>query len=175
MGVDLSGKRVLVVGASTGIGRHIGIEAARAGADVAFSARSADKLESAVAEVARVGLVDTCARLAHSARAAGVQVVHCTAENRADFRGANHNGRLFASIWRAPVQLLPGSVAAQPVVQKSDTEKCYGVAKAGQNDCGTAKHACAAQGVKVDNDPNEWKYVPKGTCEKMGGKMAAPK
>jgi len=67
------------------------------------------------------------------------------------------------------------SVAAQPVVQKSDTEKCYGVAKAGQNDCGTAKHACAAQGVKVDNDANEWKYVPKGTCEKMGGKMAAPK
>lgn len=52
MGVDLSGKRVLVVGASTGIGRHVGIEAARAGADVAFSARSADKLESAVAEAA---------------------------------------------------------------------------------------------------------------------------
>ncbi len=45
----------------------------------------------------------------------------------------------------------------------------------GQNDCGTAKHACAAQGAKVDNDPNEWKYVAKGTCEKMGGKMAAPK
>jgi len=50
MGVDPSGKRVLVVGASTGIGRHIGIEAARAGATVVFSARSADKLESAVAE-----------------------------------------------------------------------------------------------------------------------------
>jgi NAD(P)-dependent dehydrogenase (short-subunit alcohol dehydrogenase family) len=50
MGVDLSGKRVLVVGASTGIGRHVGIEAVRAGADVAFSARSRDKLESAVEE-----------------------------------------------------------------------------------------------------------------------------
>jgi uncharacterized membrane protein len=67
------------------------------------------------------------------------------------------------------------SVAAQPVVQKEGTEKCYGVAKGGQNDCGTAKHACAAQGVKSDNDPTEWKYVPKGTCEKMGGKTAAPK
>ncbi|MFO1415416.1 MAG: DUF2282 domain-containing protein [Burkholderiales bacterium] len=66
-------------------------------------------------------------------------------------------------------------VAAQPVPQKPDTEKCYGVAKAGQNDCGTAKHACAGQGAKKDNDPNEWKYVAKGTCEKMGGKMAAPK
>jgi uncharacterized membrane protein len=48
------------------------------------------------------------------------------------------------------------------------------VAKAGQNDCGTAKHACAAQ-AKLDNDPTEWKYVDKGTCEKMGGKMAPPK
>ena len=67
------------------------------------------------------------------------------------------------------------SVAAQAVAPKEGTEKCFGVAKAGQNDCGTAKHACAAQGVKVDNDPNEWKYVAKGTCEKMGGKMAAPK
>jgi len=54
MGADLSGTRVLVVGASTGIGRHVGIEAARAGADVAFSARSADKLASAVAEVAAI-------------------------------------------------------------------------------------------------------------------------
>jgi uncharacterized membrane protein len=67
------------------------------------------------------------------------------------------------------------SVAAQPVTPKEGTEKCYGIAKAGQNDCGTAKHACAAQGAKVDNDPMEWKYVPKGTCEKMGGKTAAPK
>lgn len=67
------------------------------------------------------------------------------------------------------------SVAAQPVMQKEGTEKCYGVAKAGQNDCGTAKHACAAMGAKVDNDPAEWKYVAKGSCEKMGGKMAAPK
>jgi uncharacterized membrane protein len=66
-------------------------------------------------------------------------------------------------------------VAAQPVTQMGGTEKCYGVAKAGQNDCGTAKHACAAQGAKVDNDPSEWKYVAKGSCEKMGGKTAAPK
>ena len=58
---------------------------------------------------------------------------------------------------------------------KVEMEKCYGVAKAGQNDCGTAKHACAAQGAKVDKDPTEWKYVDKGTCETMGGKSAPPK
>lgn len=50
MGVDLSGKRVLVVGASTGIGRQVAIETARAGAHVAFSARGRENLESAVAE-----------------------------------------------------------------------------------------------------------------------------
>jgi uncharacterized membrane protein len=62
-----------------------------------------------------------------------------------------------------------------PVAPKAGDEKCYGIAKAGQNDCGTAKHACAAQGAKKDNDPSEWKYVAKGSCEKMGGKTAAPK
>jgi uncharacterized membrane protein len=63
----------------------------------------------------------------------------------------------------------------EPAAPKTGQEKCYGVAKAGQNDCGTAKHACAAQGAKVDKDPSEWKYVAKGTCEQMGGKSMAPK
>lgn len=53
-------------------------------------------------------------------------------------------------------------------------EKCYGVAKAGQNDCAANGHACAGQS-KVDNDPTEWKYVPKGECEKMGGSLKAGK
>ncbi|HEX9301202.1 MAG TPA: DUF2282 domain-containing protein, partial [Casimicrobiaceae bacterium] len=54
------------------------------------------------------------------------------------------------------------------------SEKCYGIAKGGQNDCGTAKHACAGQGAKADKDANEWKYVAKGSCEKVGG-TTAPK
>ena len=70
---------------------------------------------------------------------------------------------------------LAASAVAQPVMAKDGTEKCYGVAKGGQNDCGTAKHACAAQGSKTDKDPGEWKYVAKGTCEQMGGKTVAPK
>jgi uncharacterized membrane protein len=66
--------------------------------------------------------------------------------------------------------------AAEPVhpQQPKDSEKCYGVAKAGHNDCGTAKHACGTLAA-ADNDPAEWKYVPKGTCEKAGGSTAAPK
>ena len=61
-----------------------------------------------------------------------------------------------------------------PVTPKAGQEKCYGIAKAGQNDCGTAKHACAGEGAKTDKDPSEWKYVDKGTCEKVGGKSTAP-
>ena len=57
---------------------------------------------------------------------------------------------------------------------KADQEACYGVAKAGQNDCGTATHGCAAA-AKVDNDPNEWKFVAKGTCTKIGGSLEAGK
>ena len=70
---------------------------------------------------------------------------------------------------------LATAVTAAPVKQPSDTEKCYGVAMGGKNDCGTAKHACAGMGAKADKDPNEWKYVPTGSCQKMGGKTMAPK
>ena len=51
-------------------------------------------------------------------------------------------------------------------------EKCYGVAKAGQNDCGTARHSCAGKAAK-DSAPDEWKYVPKGTCAALGGTTTA--
>jgi len=66
-----------------------------------------------------------------------------------------------------------GAVHAQ---SSGDKEKCFGVSKAGQNDCASATgaHSCAGQ-AKKDNDPNEWKYVAKGTCEKMGGKITASK
>lgn len=63
------------------------------------------------------------------------------------------------------------STAAQ-ASSHDNMEKCYGVSKAGHNDCGTATSACAGTS-KVDNDPHAWKYVPKGTCEKMGGSLEA--
>jgi uncharacterized membrane protein len=70
--------------------------------------------------------------------------------------------------------LALGIVAASGSAVAADEakEKCFGVAKAGQNDCGSnkSKHSCAGQS-KVDNDPNDFKFVPKGTCEKMGGSM----
>lgn len=70
---------------------------------------------------------------------------------------------------------LMAAALTSTTVQAADgpKEKCYGVSKAGRNDCGNAKHSCAGE-AKTDNDPAEWKYVPKGTCEKMGGKTTAP-
>ena len=74
----------------------------------------------------------------------------------------------------AATLLAAGFLTSAVSVQAADEpkEKCFGVAKAGQNDCGskTSKHSCAGQS-KVDNDPNDFKLVPKGSCEKMGGKM----
>ncbi|HEV8442314.1 MAG TPA: DUF2282 domain-containing protein [Steroidobacteraceae bacterium] len=52
-------------------------------------------------------------------------------------------------------------------------DKCAGIAEAGKNDCATAMHSCAGQS-KQDKAPTDWKYVPKGECEKMGGKLLAP-
>ena len=69
---------------------------------------------------------------------------------------------------------LAGAATAGPVAADNSKDKCYGIAKAGQNDCAAGKHACAGQST-VDNDPISWKYVAKGTCEKVGGKMMAPK
>ncbi|MEY4562853.1 MAG: hypothetical protein RLZZ618_2130 [Pseudomonadota bacterium] len=64
---------------------------------------------------------------------------------------------------------LVGTAAAQD----KPKEKCYGVAKAGQNDCASlsGSHSCAGQS-KVDKSADEWKYVAKGTCKEMGGKTA---
>jgi uncharacterized membrane protein len=64
------------------------------------------------------------------------------------------------------VGLLSTAAAQQPPKK----EKCYGVAKAGQNDCANlaGTHSCAGQS-KVDNDPGEWKYVAAGTCKNLKG------
>ena len=55
----------------------------------------------------------------------------------------------------------------------ADKEKCYGIAKAGQNDCAnlSGSHSCAGQS-KVDNESGEWKYVAKGTCKDLKGYSA---
>lgn len=48
-----------------------------------------------------------------------------------------------------------------------DSEKCYGVALKGQNDCAGGAGTTCAGTSKVDYQGNSWKAVPKGTCETM--------
>lgn len=47
-------------------------------------------------------------------------------------------------------------------------EKCFGIAKAGQNDCATASHSCAGES-KTDRDKEAWINVPTGVCNKIAG------
>ena len=64
-------------------------------------------------------------------------------------------------------------LAAQAQAQGPATEKCYGVAKAGKNDCQTAKSSCAGTS-KADSQSDAWISVPKGVCDKLvGGKTTA--
>ena len=67
-----------------------------------------------------------------------------------------------------------GGIAGQAAAQDKPKEKCYGIAKAGQNDCANlaGTHSCAGQ-AKADNDPGEWKYVAKGTCKALKGMSEA--
>jgi uncharacterized membrane protein len=68
-----------------------------------------------------------------------------------------------------------GSTSAQThdPASSPSKEKCFGIVKKGQNDCGTAKHACAGKAQK-DNLPDEWKFVPAGTCKNLGGSVNPP-
>ena len=64
--------------------------------------------------------------------------------------------------------------AATTSASAAGTEKCYGVARAGGNDCKTAAHSCAGQAPK-DSDGTDWVKVPVGLCKKLaaalGGKI----
>ncbi len=75
-----------------------------------------------------------------------------------------------AMIAAAAASLMSLTFIAAPAHAADEKEKCFGVAKAGQNDCASMSgvHSCAGQS-KVDMDKGEWKYVAKGTCKTMKG------
>jgi uncharacterized membrane protein len=66
------------------------------------------------------------------------------------------------------------SLSATAGAQAQENEKCYGIAKAGKNDCQTATHSCAGT-ASADAQPDSWIYVPKGTCDKIAGGSLEPK
>lgn len=64
--------------------------------------------------------------------------------------------------------------AVTPAAAADGKEKCYGVSKAGKNDCGNGAHSCAGNAA-TDNAGDEWVYVPKGLCDKLAGGSTTPK
>jgi uncharacterized membrane protein len=79
------------------------------------------------------------------------------------------NGFIVASALAAAL-----SMSAAVIAQAQDAEQCFGVAKAGKNDCKAGAHDCKGMST-VDSDPQSFVLVPVGTCDKIaGGSMKAP-
>lgn len=69
----------------------------------------------------------------------------------------------------ASAVLAAAAAQAQPAPTPTfKAEKCYGIAKAGKNDCQTANSACAGTSKK-DHQADAWIYVPAGTCDRIVG------
>ena len=66
------------------------------------------------------------------------------------------------------------ALAGSANAQDAKTEKCFGVAKAGKNDCQTATSSCAGTSKK-DGQTDAWLSVPAGACAKINGGMLTPK
>jgi uncharacterized membrane protein len=80
------------------------------------------------------------------------------------------NQRLILSSALASVLALGLVSTTSAHAQEKGKEKCFGVVKAGQNDCAnlSGSHSCAGQ-AKADMVADEWKYVAKGSCKEMKG------
>jgi uncharacterized membrane protein len=77
----------------------------------------------------------------------------------------------------AATVVLPALASAQkPVPAPSfKAEKCYGIAKAGKNDCASTGNNSCGGSSKVNGDPKAWIYVPAGYCERIVGATLQPK
>ena len=82
---------------------------------------------------------------------------------------------LIAASAMAAALALPIIAQAGPAAVPTNftPEKCYGIAKAGLNDCQTATHSCAGTST-TDMDKASWIYVPAGTCAKISDGSTTP-
>lgn len=71
------------------------------------------------------------------------------------------------------VLVATGSSAADNNDTNSTTEKCYGIAKKGMNDCATATASCASSATK-DKQKDAFILLPKGLCERIVGGSLKP-
>jgi uncharacterized membrane protein len=82
---------------------------------------------------------------------------------------------LVASSVLGALALAAADAQAQNASQSApqSSEKCYGVAKAGKNDCAAGAHSCAGQSTK-DFDKASYLLLPKGVCAKLAGGSLTP-
>lgn len=75
---------------------------------------------------------------------------------------------LAVSVVSSTIMATATNAATNQTSPAPDQEKCYGIAKAGMNDCETSNASCAGSSVK-DSQPDAFLLVPKGLCEKITG------
>ena len=83
------------------------------------------------------------------------------------------NSQIISAAMGTLLVLGLSSVNANAADKKPQMEKCFGIAKAGMNDCSSNKsaHSCAGQATK-NNDPKDFVAVPKGTPRHIVDKLA---
>jgi len=79
---------------------------------------------------------------------------------------------LAAAVAAPSLVMAQGGPAPTPTFK---AEKCYGLAKAGKNDCASTGNNSCAGTSKVNADKKAWIYVPEGYCDRIvgGSKTAA--
>ena len=73
----------------------------------------------------------------------------------------------------AGLMLVAGAGTSVLAEEKDGKEKCYGVAKAGKNDCATATSVCTGHSTE-DGQRDAWLWLPSGTCERLVGGKTGP-
>lgn len=80
-----------------------------------------------------------------------------------------HSHHLLVSTALTAVMAL--GLGAKAQAESGPKEKCFGIAKAGANDCAnlSGSHSCAGL-AKTDHGADEWNYVAKGSCHALHGR-----
>lgn len=68
---------------------------------------------------------------------------------------------------------LTSVLSTSAIAAPQAMEKCYGIVKAGMNDCATQTQSCAGSATK-DKQPDAFVFVPKGLCQKIVGGSLTP-
>ncbi len=84
------------------------------------------------------------------------------------------HGIAATSALMAALAVAAGAVAQTKAPDMGGKEKCYGISKAGKNDCAAGAHSCAGQSTK-DGDKSSFIAVPAGLCDRLAGGATSPK